>query len=179
MNCPNCHHNLEAVDVGGIHINRCPNCKGTWFDKNELRVLKDRQANGDYQWLNVDLWRDVDKFRARRQQRYTCPKDGNQMTTVHYGESNVAVDICSMCQGIWLDHDEYREIIRYLEETVDSSSSADYLKDVRNELAEVFEGRESPLGALQDIGKILYLLEVRFTVEHPTLASLMVGFPRF
>jgi hypothetical protein len=84
-----------------------------------------------------------------------------------------------MCQGVWLDHDEYREIIRYLEETVDSSSSADYLKDVRNELAEVFEGRESPLGALQDIGKILYLLEVRFTVEHPALASLMVAFPRF
>jgi Zn-finger nucleic acid-binding protein len=179
MNCPNCRHNLETIDVGGIRIDRCPNCKGTWFDKNELRVLKDRQANGGYQWLHIDLWRDIDKFRARRQQRYACPKDGNQMTTVHYGESNVAVDICSTCQGIWLDHDEYREIIRYLEETVDSSSSADYLKDVRNELAEVFEGRESPLGALQDIGKILYLLEVRFTVEHPALASLMVSFPRF
>ena len=71
------------------------------------------------------------------------------------------------------------EIISYLEETVDSSSAGDYLKDVRHELVEVFEGRESPLGALKDVGKILYLLELRFTVEHPTLAKLAVGFPRF
>jgi len=179
MECPNCRHNLETVEISGIHVDRCPNCQGIWFDKNELRVLKDRQDNGDYHWLNVDLWRDIDKFRARRQQRYKCPKDGNLLTTVHYGESKVAVDICSMCHGMWLDHEEYREIIRYLEETVDSSTASDYLKDVRNEFVEVFEGRESPLGALQDIGKILYLLEVRFTVEHPTLAQMMTAFPRF
>ena len=150
-----------------------------WFDRDELRVLKDREGNGDYQWVHVDLWKDTDKFRARRQQRYSCPKDATLMTTVHYGDSNVAVDVCPTCHGVWLDKEDYREIIRYLEETVDSSSAEDYLKDVRNELVQVFEGRESPLGALKDVGKILYLLQLRFTVEHPTLAEISVAFPRF
>ena len=91
MNCPNCHQTLEGVGVGGIRIDRCPNCQGTWFDKDELRVLKDREDGGDYQWLNVDLWKDIDKFRSRRQQRYSCPKDGHPMTTVHYGQSDIAI----------------------------------------------------------------------------------------
>jgi Zn-finger nucleic acid-binding protein len=179
MNCPNCHQTLEGVGVGGIRIDRCPNCQGTWFDKDQLRVLKNREDGGDYHWLNVDLWKDIDKFRARQQQRYSCPKDGHPMTTVHYGESDVAVDVCSTCQGVWLDKEEYRQIISYLEEAVDSSSAGDYLNDIRQELVQVFEGRESPLGALKDVGKILYLLELRFTVEHPTLAKLAVSFPRF
>jgi Zn-finger nucleic acid-binding protein len=179
MDCPKCHQALEGINVGSVRVDRCPSCQGTWFDKDELRVLKDRQNGGDYHWLNVDLWKDIDRFRARRQQRYACPRDGQPMTTVHYGESNVAIDVCATCQGVWLDKEEYREIIRYLEETVDASSSADYLKDVRHELVGVFEGRETPLGALKDVGKILYLLELRLTVEHPTLAKLMAGFPRF
>jgi Zn-finger nucleic acid-binding protein len=179
MDCPNCHVGLEGVDVAGVHIDRCPNCQGTWFDKNELRVLRDRERNGDYHWIDVDLWRDLEKFRARDQQGRVCPKDGQPMTTVRYEDSNVAVDICSTCQGIWLEKGEYQRILDYLEETVDSSSSADYLKDLRHEFVEALEGRESPLGALQDVGKILYLLELRFTIEHPGLARLMNGFPRF
>jgi Zn-finger nucleic acid-binding protein len=179
VNCPKNHQALESVNVGGVRIDRCPQCEGMWFDKDELRVLKNKEANGDYQWINLDLWKDVDKFRARRQQRYSCPKDGTPMTTVHYGDSNVAVDVCTTCRGIWLDKEEYRELIRYLEEKVDGSTTGDYLKDVRQELAEVFEGHESPLGALKDVGKILYLLELRFTVNHPTLAELSAAFPRF
>jgi len=179
VDCPKSHDSLENVDVGGIQIGQCPRCEGMWFDRDELRVLKDREDDGDYKWVHVDLWKDVDKFRARRQQRYACPKDGTPMTTVHYGESEVVVDICSKCQGVWLDKEEYREIVRYLEDTVDSSSSEDYLKDVREELVQLFEGREGPLGALKDVGKILYLLQLRFTVEHPTFAEISVAFPRF
>lgn len=179
MNCPKGHEALESVDVGGIRIDRCPRCEGMWFDKNEMRVLREREIGDDYHWLHIDLWKDIDKFRARRQQRYSCPRDSRTLTTVHYGESDIAVDICSTCQGVWLDKEEYQEIIKYLEKTVDGSSAEDYLKDVRNELVGVFQGHESPLGALKDIGKILYLLELRFTVEHSALAKVAVAFPRF
>jgi Zn-finger nucleic acid-binding protein len=179
VKCPKSHDSLEAVDVGGIRIDRCPTCEGLWFDKNELRVLRKKEAGDDYRWLHIELWKDIDKFRARRQQRYSCPRDGRPLTTVHYGDSDVAFDVCSTCQGMWLDKEEYQEIVSYLEKTVDGSSAEDHLKDVRNELVEVFEGHESPLGALKDIGKILYLLELRFTVDHPTLADVIVAFPRF
>lgn len=179
MKCPNDQAELEGVEVGGVRIDRCPRCQGMWFDSNELRILRKREEGADYRWLNVDLWRDIGKFRARQQRNGACPKDGTPMTTVRYGDSQISVEICSECRGIWLDKGEYEQIISYLEEELDTSSSADYLKDLREEFVLALEGKESPLGALEDVGKILYLLELRFTVEHPTLASLMVGFPRF
>jgi Zn-finger nucleic acid-binding protein len=179
MDCPKCHKPLETVSIGHVRVERCPQCAGTWYDKKELRVLKDKESHGDYSWMDFDLWKDADKFRARRQQRYSCPRDGQPLTTVHYGESPVAVDICSQCNGIWLDKDEYGEIVRYLKETADSRTPGDYLKDIREELVDLFEAREGPLKAMRDVGKILYLLELRFVVEHPGLARILPGLPKF
>jgi Zn-finger nucleic acid-binding protein len=179
MDCPKCHQALTPVAVGRIRIDRCPQCGGSWYDRDELRVLKDRESGGTYSWIHFDLWKDREKFRAREQQRYSCPKDGQPMTTVHYGDSSVAVDVCGRCKGMWLDKEEYDEVISYLEEKVDSSSAGDYLKDVREELVEVLEVRESPLTAMKDVGKVLYLLELRFAVEHPGLAALASALPKF
>ena len=89
------------------------------------------------------------------------------------------MDICSRCNGIWLDKDEYGEIVRYLKETADSKTPGDYLKDIREELVDLFEAREGPLKAMRDVGKILYLLELRFVVEHPGLARILPGLPKF
>ena len=63
------------------------------------------------------------------------------MTTVHYGESSIAVDICPACKGMWLDKEEYGEIVRYLESVVDSSSTGEYLEDMREELVELLKAR--------------------------------------
>jgi Zn-finger nucleic acid-binding protein len=179
MDCPKCGKPFETVGLGGVRVERCAQCGGTWYDKNELRVLKDRESGGDYCWIDVDLWKDAGKFRARRQQRYSCPRDGQPMTTVHYGESSIAVDICSQCQGIWLNEGEYREIVRYLGDVVDSSTVGDYLQDMREEIVQLLEAHEGPLRAVKDLGKILYLLELRFAVDHPNLAAAAQALPKF
>jgi hypothetical protein len=40
MKCPKCGSNLVAVDVGGVQIDRCPDCNGVWLDNGELDILK-------------------------------------------------------------------------------------------------------------------------------------------
>jgi Zn-finger nucleic acid-binding protein len=178
LDCPNCHEPLVTIG-DDVRVSRCPRCEGTWYDKDDLRVLKDRESGGDYQWIDIDLWREIDKFKARRQQRYSCPRDGEPMTTVHYGDSSIAVDVCAKCEGMWLDKEEYGEILRHLERSVDTRDSGDYLKDLRDEVVEVLEGHENPLEAIKDVGKVLYLLELRFIVEHPALARISSSFPKF
>lgn len=173
MDCPKGHGSLRRVAVGSIRIDRCGECGGSWYDKGELRLLKDREAQGDYCWIDFDLWRDVDKFRAARQQRYQCPKDGRQMTTVHYGEAPITVDICSECRGVWLDRDEYDEITAYLEKMVNTTSVGDYLKDLRDEFLEVFTGPEGPISEMKDLDRVLYLLQLRFVVERPGLTRVL------
>jgi len=179
MECPKCHKPLETVAIGHVRVERCTQCAGTWYDKGQLRVLKDKESRGDYCWIDFDLWKDIGNFRARSQQRYSCPRDGLPMTTVHYGDTSIAADICSECKGIWLDKGEYDEIVRYLEKVVDSSSVGDYVKDMRDEFVQVLEAREAPWTAMKDIAKILYLLELRFVIQHPDVGRLSSAFPRF
>src|SRR5207247_1884351 len=105
-----------------IPIQRCPKCEGTWYGKDQLRILKDKEAHGDYCWINLDLWRDAAKFRAASSSRYTCPADCTPLTPVHYGNANVVVDICQTCKGVWLDKGEYARIIKFLDDTVDAES---------------------------------------------------------
>ena len=179
MDCPKCHKRLESVALGDVRVERCTRCGGMWSDKDELRVLKDKESRGDYCWIDFDLWKHIDEFRAHRQQRYACPKDGSLMTTVRYGKSSVTVDVCSACKGMWLDESEYKEIVAYLEKMVNTHTVGDYLKDIRDEFLEIFVGPEGPLSEVNDLGKVLYLLQLRFVVEHPTFNTLLNSLPRY
>ena len=68
-------------------------------------------------------------------------------------------------------------IIAYLEKTVLTESVGDYLQDVRDELVELFTGREDPRSEMRGLGKVLYLLQLRFGIEHPALAALLRRLP--
>jgi len=179
MDCPKGHGALETIPIGSIHVDRCASCGGTWYDVGELRLLKDKEASGDYSWIDFDLWKESDKFRADEQERYVCPGGGHPLTSVQYGQSAVVVDICSECEGVWLDADEYERIVAYLGEMVNAQTSADYLKDVRDEFVEIFRGREGPISELKHLGRVLYLLQLRFVVEHPSLRAFLNSLPRF
>jgi Zn-finger nucleic acid-binding protein len=178
VDCPKDHRRLTLVRIGSIRVQRCPECGGTWYPKDQLRLLKDRASRGDYRWIDVDLWKDAARFRAAKQERYACPADGSPMTTVRYGDSEVRIDICSTCAGAWLDRGEYERILAHLERVVLGSSVNDYLDDVREEFVEVFTGPEGPGPELRDLAKIIYLLQLRFTVEHPRIVGALQGLPR-
>ncbi len=179
MDCPKGHGALETVPIGSIRVDRCARCGGTWYDVDELRLLKDKEASGDYRWSDFDLWKESDKFRSDKQERYVCPGDGNPMTTVHYGESPVAVDICSKCRGVWLDAHEYKRIVADLGGMADAQTTGDYLNDVRDEFKEIFTGPAGPITELKHLGRVLYLLQLRFVVEHPRLGTFLNSLPRF
>jgi Zn-finger nucleic acid-binding protein len=144
-----------------------------WCDADELRVLKDREDGGDYRWIDVDLWKDADRLRAAEQSDFRCPKDGAAMTSVRYADSDVTVDICGRCKGVWLNKDAYDRILSYLEHRVDSQTAGDYVADLKDEFVEVFGGGEGPVSELRDMGKVLHLLELRFRVEHRNLSDIL------
>jgi Zn-finger nucleic acid-binding protein len=154
-----------------VGFQRCPSCGGSWYRADRLGVLKEREAHGDYRWIHVDLWRDEERFRAGRQERLSCPKDRQTMTTVRYGDSRVRVDICANCRGVWLDAREYDAILRYLEKTVDSQTVGDFLEDLRDEALEIVSVREGVASEVMDFLKVLHLLELRFVVQHRNIAT--------
>jgi len=77
---------------------------------------------------------------------------------------------------VWLDKGEYARIIKFLDDAVDAESVGDYLRDLRDEFGEIVRGH--PLAGLKGIEKVLYLLELRFFVQHPQLMSGVQSLPR-
>ncbi len=179
MNCPKGHGSLAAVKIESIPVSRCSKCGGTWYNVEELRVLKDKEADGDYCWIDFDLWKDRDKFRAARQQHRSCPRRGHPMTTVHYGDSAITIDICSECKGVWLDKTEYDEIVAYLDKMVNTQTVGDYLRDLRDEFVEIFTGPEGPISEFKDADRVFYLLQLRFAAGHPGVVAAAQALPKF
>jgi ribosomal protein L37AE/L43A len=46
-----------------------------------------------------------------------CPKCGSKLLTVDY--KGIAIDECSHCKGVWLDHSELEQILRLERTTLD------------------------------------------------------------
>ena len=164
MNCPKCDGvATDEVEVQSVKVDRCPECGGTWFEQNELRQVKDRESHGDYGWLDVTLWQDANEVKIDEESRTRCPKDGAALATVRYGKPEIAVEVCPLCFGLWLDKGEYEEVIAHLAEQVDSETLAAYLADVEEEFVELLKGESE----LSNLGKVFYLLKLRFAAEHP------------
>src|SRR5258706_4716868 len=101
MNCPNGHKNLEKVLFHDVEVDYCPECLGVFFDRDELAFAKD-DKDQQLNWLDFDIWRDKGKFAISPSSR-RCPSCRIPFVKVNYDGSNVAIDFCKMCQGIWLD----------------------------------------------------------------------------
>lgn len=171
MQCPQSGHEMTPFKVGSITVERCRQCGGTWYSKDELRLLKDRERDQDYRWIDVDLWKEPEHFVSGDQNGYICAVDGEPMLTVHYGESPVHIDVCTQCHGIYLQKGAYQEILAFLDEKVDSETVGDYVQDLKDEFVEIFTGPEGVASELADFAKVLHLLELRFVVQHKNLAE--------
>jgi hypothetical protein len=80
---------------------------------------------------------------------------------------------------VWLDRDEYDRIVAYLQDIVNTQTAGDYLKDVRDEFAEMLTGPEGPISEMKDFARVLYLLQLRLVIERPRLGAFLNSLPRF
>ena len=170
MKCPACENKLETVDCRGIEIDECINCRGRWFDRDELRKAKDKQDD-DIRWLDFDPFgEDAGKLGVSSEGK-KCPKCLEKMSSIRYGNSGVIIDKCSSCEGVWLDHGEYERIIRYLEDLLSAKPAKEYAKDTFKEFLEILTGPEGVASEVKDFLAIVNLLQLRIAVEHPGIAA--------
>lgn len=173
MNCPNDKENLEVMLFHNVEVDYCPKCLGIWFDADELRLakdIKDEQLN----WVDVDLWRQADKFEVLRTDKH-CPVDRAGLTQIKYDDSKVKVDFCKMCHGVWLDRGEFKQIINYLKNKSDYELLHRFVENASKELWEVFSGPEKFRSELEDFLMLIKLFNYKFAVQHPILNDIIVN----
>ncbi|MDI6591611.1 MAG: zf-TFIIB domain-containing protein [Patescibacteria group bacterium] len=176
MLCPLCKIGLKEAILCNIGVNYCPKCLGIWFEEEELRWAKD-EKDKNLNWLDIDLWKDKSKFRISKNQKL-CPVCNLPLYEVNYGDSEIKVDLCNLCQGIWLDRGEFKKIIEYLKEKANYEVLNNYLKNLLKEASEVFTGPESFREEVLDFLIILKLLNYKFATQHPVIARIISQLPK-
>lgn len=117
VRCPACGSLLFRRRVGGLELEGCPSCGGTFFDGGELPSLLRRP----------DLLREVDRTfvpglqpALAPERSEACPRCGSPM--IRYRPPSlgggIEVEGCRSCQGIWLDHGEATAVAEHLAPTV-------------------------------------------------------------
>jgi Zn-finger nucleic acid-binding protein len=100
--CPKCRKEpMRSESFQGIEIDRCPVCKGMFFDRGELQALLSKGGESAGDTLSFAAVSDaMDLVLA------SCPRCFRDMDAVT-GPANVRLDVCGRCQGVFLDQGEF------------------------------------------------------------------------
>ncbi|MBI9017085.1 MAG: zf-TFIIB domain-containing protein [Phycisphaerae bacterium] len=104
VKCPKCDANMAKLDYEGIYVNRCPDCKGLWFDAFELQELKKLKGSE-----TIDLGAN-DKSKENDENRgIDCPVCHTQMIKMVDIEHHMKYEACTVCYGVYFDAGEFKE----------------------------------------------------------------------
>ena len=117
MNCPVCKTLLKSIEYHGQTIDICIRCAGMWFDKGELKGVISSMLSKDA----VDEQTIKEAYNKNRKPPQSslllrnCPRCNITMNTFNYAyDSNVFLDKCPSCNGIWADSGEINLIARHI-----------------------------------------------------------------
>jgi Zn-finger nucleic acid-binding protein len=173
MKCPCCDVELKAKLVKNTEIDECPQCKGTWFESDELRKAKD-SADPDLNWMDFEIYRHEDRFKARSR-KLACPQCNQALVAVDYDDTAVEIDHCPHCKGSWLDKDEFKKIIEALTNELLTKTFSQYIKASIDEAKEIIKGPESFLSEWKDFTTVCRMMQYRMFVENPKLLDTMIN----
>ena len=103
MQCPRCKTTqLSEIPVKGkpTKLDKCPACKGIWFDEGEVTEIIGTTAIKTLEIPNF----------ATQQNAVVCPRCSKPLYMFSYPGTMTLVDGCKQCNGLWLDNDEIKEI---------------------------------------------------------------------
>jgi len=169
--CPACSGNLDLYKVFRIKIEACSKCKGIFLDKDELRSLKDKSTKGSWQtfrWMDDEV-EEIENSNTVLSNRL-CPKCTNvKFISTHFGNSNIIIEWCPNCKGLWLDRGEFQDILQFLKDQLNNLTSDEMKSKVYKEIKEVWSGPENILSEILDAkAAISALINIRI-FEHPKL----------
>lgn len=131
MTCPVCSSPMNTQDFGGVAVDVCSNCKGLWFDWEELSKVDGENADlgaALKDALNSPRHPDADRGKVN------CPKCGLPLHRHGYKMvKGVSIDECYQCGGFFLDAGELK-VIRETEPTAQQRDQ--YCQNLINNLPE-------------------------------------------
>ncbi|NLH17943.1 MAG: zf-TFIIB domain-containing protein [Phycisphaerae bacterium] len=118
MRCPKCYAALAEKTVEDYTVRGCLGCGGLWIDKDLLPTLGEKLA---WQLPPDDsekelLFHRTDVAYPHPGASAVCPGCGRDMQEFNFAyDSNIMLDRCPNCHGLWLDPGELMKIARHMQ----------------------------------------------------------------
>ena len=174
MKCVHDQSAMNSKSIDSFVIEECQSCKGIWFEKGELRKTKD-ERNPNLNWLDFDVFH-PSTDQEISETKLKCPQDQSQLFAVNYGNTQVEIDVCPKCEGIWLDGGELNKIINALENETETKPAQEYIRSTIQEAKEIFGGTEGFISEWQDFSTVFRMLQYLLLVENPGLRDTFEAF---
>jgi membrane associated rhomboid family serine protease/Zn-finger nucleic acid-binding protein len=120
MNCPSYSNKLRRIKAKSEVLDICPRCKGIWFDSGELvDFVKELVKSENVLPEKTRLFerRQVHVSDEVVENNKSCPRCNLVMQTFNYCyDSNVFLEKCPDCHGIWADAKDALNIARYIKQ---------------------------------------------------------------
>ncbi|MDA3793144.1 MAG: zf-TFIIB domain-containing protein [Elusimicrobia bacterium] len=118
MICPVCNKKLKTINYENQEVDLCLKCGGIWFDKGELlKVVNGLLSKNKIAPQTVkETYRNklirIDKIKKLQRK---CPRCNVVMNLKNYSyDSNIIIDKCPSCSGIWTDEGEMQAVAKYI-----------------------------------------------------------------
>jgi Zn-finger nucleic acid-binding protein len=120
MNCPRDGEKLFPVQYeDDVYVDECTKCKGAFLDRGEIEKIEEDHAHEFRDALSrmPDLVAGAyERARQREEGEIRCPKCSAEMETREYAYcSQVMINKCVKCGGIWLDRGEVEALELFYE----------------------------------------------------------------
>lgn len=172
MKCPRDKSKLVSTTVEDLRLDSCPTCRGIWFDAGELAEARDR-IDPDVAWLDFDLLRHPESY-ALHPGSDPCPRCQASMCRVRYGETEVDIDTCPFCHGVWLDEAQLSDIIVALESEAGERSMADLLRESLRDAVDMLRHPSHAAQDWRDLREVLKLVHHRLFSENANTLEMLV-----
>lgn len=141
MFCPKCPEKKlkEITTIHDVKVDCCKLCRGIWFDSGELEEIFTLAAR--------ELTVSIDSLK----QRYKCPRCDKPLYSFPYPQTDVMIDMCNECSGLWLDANELTRIQQERIELMKSGELSEPIEDdyqfdeISKEKAEEEMPQEAPM----------------------------------
>lgn len=113
MQCPACGSPLVPAQYQGLLFQRCVACSSTWFASGMIKACVDAMVKtGGIPDAALDVGKKI--LGSAGASAFRCPACAQAMALMNYGyDSNVIVDHCGSCNGIWAGDVKVRDIAVY------------------------------------------------------------------
>ena len=163
MLCPVCKGSLRREKYQTVEFDICNDCRGIWVSGEQFRALAVQVATEGQVESSVKL-----TFKPRKALRpgkdnpvRICPQCTLAMREFNYAyDSNIFLDRCEQCKGIWLDPNEIIDIAKHIQYNPELDSAA------RSLISGLKQGQSSRFNILvktKPSAGIVFLLDVTQT----------------